>query len=284
MQCSGIGPFLWNLVVKLLTKHKSGSSTMATAVVFYSLADHLFPVRSVKHSAASGASLLFHPSPYGLYAISKIQFCRGTSHAFAKPEILFQALLYLLLWSSFLSSCLTAHVSPASFLHPFSFLKIFLFSLFLSLWCSVSCKHRKRQCSLSPFLMCFVVWGEQSRAGPCARCLCSRKPLINTDFACLSVTAAIQSTPFSHFFFCLLFFIWYILISSFLCFFFSFISLFFLFKGTKLGQLAWTPKTHHAPLYPPNPLATFTQISQQLKIENNKKHGNHSITRTTQSL
>lgn len=157
------------------------------------------------------------------------------------------------------------------------------FLLSRSLWCSVSCKHHKRQCSLffPPFDV-FVVLGGGGRAGPCARCLCSRKPLINTDSACLSVTAAIQSTPsLIPFFFSFLF-----VIFSYPPFFVSFclyFSLFFLYKGTKLGQLAWTPKKHHAPLYPPNPLATFTQISQQLKIENNKKHENHSITRTTQS-
>lgn len=180
---------------------------------------------------------------------------------------------------------MSLQISSASLLYTFFSSKSF-YSISLFLWCSVSCKHHKRQCSLSPlFLMCFVVWGEQSRAGPCARCLCSRKPLINADFACLSVKAAIQSTPFSHFFFALFFSLFDIF--SYPPFFVSFFPLFlsfFLFKGTKLGQLAWTPKKHHAPLYPPNPLATFTQISQQLKIENNKKHGNHSITRTTQSL
>lgn len=161
-----------------------------------------------------------------------------------------------------LFATLLSYFPPSPLLSP---KQIFYFSL--SLWCSVFCKHHKRQCSLSPFFLMRFVVGEQSRAGPCARCLCSRTPLINPDFACLSVSAAIQSTPSLISFFLLLSLFD---IFSYLPFFVSFFPplflSFFFFKGTKLGQLAWTPKkkkNHHAPLFPPNPLATFTQISQQ---------------------
>lgn len=150
---------------------------MATSVVFHSLADCLPPLRlqSAQSNTQQPQELhsyfihhLMNCTPLYctvLYCTIKIRFCRGRSHAFAKPEILFQALLYLLLWSSvFFSLFMSLQISSASLLYTFFSSKSF-YSISLFLWCSVSCKHHKRQCSLSPlFLMCFVVWGEQSRA------------------------------------------------------------------------------------------------------------------------
>lgn len=139
--------------------------------------------------------------------------------------------------------------------------------------------------SLSTFLKCFVVLGEQSRAGPSARCLCSCKPFDQCRLCMCVCNSGNTISPLLSFLFLPSPFL-YLIYSHIFLFFVSVFPLFlsFSFKGTKLGQLAWTPKKHHAPLYPPNPLATFTQISQQLKIENNKKHENHSITRTSESL
>lgn len=157
---------------------------MATAVVFHSLADRLLPVRLQPAQSNTQQPQELHSyfihhlkncTPLyctPLYCTSKIQFCWGISHAVAKPEILFQALLYLLLWSSvffslFLSSCLCKRPQPlSSILSPFSKSFYSLFSLSLSLWCSVFCKHHKRQCSLSPFffdVFCSLGDAEQGR-------------------------------------------------------------------------------------------------------------------------
>lgn len=135
---ASLGPFFSNLVVLLLTKHRPGTSAMTTAAVLHSLVGHLLSqTLSSPRSFTPISSITLWTVRHSteLYCTSDIQFWQGRSHAFAKPEILFQALLYLLLSLALNSSLLfSLHVFASLLsLFPLLYSNLFILSFYRSL-------------------------------------------------------------------------------------------------------------------------------------------------------
>lgn len=137
MQSSYIWPFLCNLVVKLLEKHRSGTSTMATTVVFHNLADRLLRVRMQSAQSNTQQPQELH-SYFIHHFMDRTPLARSKSveaQATPLPNQRSSFRLFCIscseVRSSFLSSCLCK--PPQLLSSSLSLLKYFLLSLFLSL-------------------------------------------------------------------------------------------------------------------------------------------------------